>query len=169
MPIRDIPDLERRLRRLEMEADQRRHKIVVPERVVNATLPTRSGGEVTSAWQVFDGIAITGWNTSLSYTAQLEYTTVGNLVFCRLYVGGASNSTQVIVTLPFAAKSGLATAAFRGEITAASNGGTLLTAPGHWVITQGSNNLIAYTSMPAGAWAASGAKSINISFWYVRE
>lgn len=166
MPIRDIPDLERRLRRLEMEADQRRHKIVVPERAVNATLPIREGG---TSWQTFDGITITGWNTSLSYTAQLEYTTVGNLVFCRLHVGGASNSTQVIVTLPFAAKSGLATAAFRGEITSANNDGTLLTAPGHWAITQGSNNLFAYTSMPAGAWTASGIKSINISFWYVKE
>lgn len=169
MPIRDIPDLERRLRKLEMEADQRRHKLVVPERAVNTTLPARGGGEVTSAWQVFDGIAITGWNTSLSYTAQLEYTTVGNLVFCRLYVGGNSNATTAVIKLPFAAKSGLATAAFRGEITAASNGGAQLTAPGHWVITQGSNNLIAYTAMPAGAWTASGVKSINISFWYAKE
>jgi len=123
----------------------------------------------TSAWQTFDGITITGWNTSLSYTAQLEYTTVGNLVFCRLYVSGASNSTQVIVTLPFAAKSGLATAAFRGEITAAANNGAQLTTPGHWVITQGSNALYAYTALPAGTWTASGTKSINISFWYAKE
>ena len=135
------------------------------DRLKRVEIP-KSGG---TSWQTFDGMTITGWNTSLSYTAQLEYTTVGNLVFCRLYVGGNSNATTAVIKLPFAAKSGLATAAFRGEITTASNGGTLLTAPGHWVITQGSNNLIAYTSMPAGAWAASGAKSINISFWYVRE
>lgn len=169
MPLRDIPDLERRLRKLEMEADQRRHKLVVPERAVNATLPTRSGGEVTSAWQAFDGITITGWDTSLTSTAQLEYTTVGDVVFCRLHVAGTSNSTQAIVKLPFAAKTGLATSAFRGTITAADNNGAQLTTPGHWVITQGSNVLYAYTALPAGTWTASGTKSINISFWYVKE
>lgn len=55
MPIRDIPDLERRIRHLEMEADQRRHKFVVPERAVNATLPTKSvvaGGGVTDHGQL---------------------------------------------------------------------------------------------------------------------
>ena len=123
----------------------------------------------TSAWQVFDGMTITGWNTSLSYTAQLEYTTVGNLVFCRLYVGGNSNATTAVIKLPFAAKTGLATSAFRGTITAAVNNGAQLTTPGHWVITQGSNVLYAYTALPAGTWTASGAKNINISFWYVRE
>ena len=166
MPLRDIPDLERRIRKLEMEADQRRHKLVVPERTVKTSLPTREG---TSAWQTFDDITTTGWNTSLSYTAQLEYTTVGNLVFCKLYVGGTSNSTQAIVTLPFRAKQGLAGAAFRGAITAATNNGAQLTTPGHWVILQGSNALYAFTALPAGTWAASGTKSINISFWYVKE
>ena len=167
MPLRDIPDLERRIRKLEMEADQRRHKLVVPERTVRTSLPTRESGATTSAWQTFDDIIATGW--AAGGTAILEYLTVGDVVFCRLFMGGTSNSTQAIVTLPFRAKQGLAGAAFRGEITSANNDGTLLTAPGHWVITQGSNNLFAFTSMPAGAWTASGIKSINISFWYVKE
>lgn len=123
----------------------------------------------TSAWQTYDDIVITGWNTSLSYTAQLEYTTVGNLVFCRLYVAGTSNSTQAVVSLPFTAKSGLSVMAFRGTITAAYNNGSLLTTPGHWVIVSGGDVLTAFTAMPAGAWTASGAKSINISFWYAKE
>ena len=153
--MNDLAPLINKIKQLETEI----------ERLKRVEYP-KGGG---TGWQTYDGIAITGWNTSLSYTAQLEYTTVGNLVFCRLYVGGNSNATTAVIKLPFAAKSGLATAAFRGEITTASNGGTLLTAPGHWVITQGSNNLIAYTSMPAGTWTASGTKSINISFWYVKE
>ena len=169
MSIRDIPDLERRLRKLEMEADQRRHKLVVPERSVNTTLPARGGGEVTSAWQTFDGMTITGWNTSLSYTAQLEYTTVGNLVFCRLYVSGNSNRTTATVTLPYKAKTSGTTNHFRGAITEGWNGGSSLTTPGHWVIVSGGDVLTAYTAMPAGAWTASGVKSINISFWYVKE
>lgn len=121
----------------------------------------------TSAWQTFDDITITGW--AAGGTAILEYLTVGDLVFCRLYVGGTSNSTQAIVKLPFAAKTGLANSAFRGTITAAANNGAQLTTPGHWVITQGSNVLYAFTALPAGTWTASGTKSINISFWYVRE
>lgn len=168
MPLRDIPDLERRIRKLEMEADQRRHKLVVPERTVRTSLPTRESGATTSAWQTFDDIIATGWAAG-GTPPSLEYLTVGDVVFCRLFMGGTSNSTQAIVTLPFRAKQGLAGAAFRGAITAAANNGAQLTTPGHWAITQGSNNLSAYTSMPAGAWTASGIKSINISFWYVKE
>ena len=153
--MNDLAPLINKIKQLETEI----------ERLKRVEIP-KSGG---TSWQTFDGITITGWNTGSFSTAQLEYTTVGNLVFCRLYVGGNSNATTAVIKLPFAAKSGLATAAFHGEITAASNGGTVLTAPGHWVITQGSNVLTAYTSMPAGAWTASGAKSINISFWYVKE
>ena len=169
MPLRDIPDLERRIRKLEMEADQARHKSVVPERTVKTSLPTRKGGATTTAWQTFDGITITGWNTSLSYTAQLEYTTVGNLVFCRLYVSGASNATTATITLPYRAKPSGTTNHFRGAITEGRNGGSFLTTPGHWVIVSGGDVLTAYTAMPAGAWTASGVKSINISFWYAKE
>jgi hypothetical protein len=41
MPLTTLADLERRIRRLEMERDQQRHKIVAPERTVNTDLPPR--------------------------------------------------------------------------------------------------------------------------------
>ena len=153
--MNDLTAIVNKIKQLETEID-RLKRVEIP----------KSGG---TSWQTYDDIVITGWNTGISHTALLEYTTVGNLVFCRLYVSGVSNATTVQVTLPFAAKSGIANSFFRGEITRAINNGAQLTAPGHWDITQGSNVLTAYTSMPAGAWTASGTKSINISFWYVKE
>lgn len=168
MPLRDIPDLERRLRRLEMEADQRRHKLVVPERTVRTSLPTRESGATTSAWQTFDDIIATGWAAG-GTPPSLEYLTVGDVVFCRLYVSGNSNGTTATVTLPYKAKTSGTTNHFRGAITEGRNGGSSLTTPGHWVIVSGGDVLTAYTAMPAGAWTASGVKSINISFWYAKE
>ena len=43
MPLRDLADLERRIRRLEMGADQSRHKLVVPERTVSVAPPLGAG------------------------------------------------------------------------------------------------------------------------------
>ena len=39
MPLNSLADLERRIRRLEMEADQSRHKFVIPERKADTTPP----------------------------------------------------------------------------------------------------------------------------------
>lgn len=121
----------------------------------------------TSAWKTFDDITITGW--AAGGAAILEYLTVGDLVFCRLYVSGNSNGTTATVTLPYKAKTSGTTNHFRGAITEGRNGGSSLTTPGHWVIVSGGDVLTAYTAMPAGAWTASGVKSINISFWYAKE
>ncbi len=151
--MNDLTAIVNKIKQLETEID-RLKRVEIP----------KSGG---TSWQAYDDITTTGW--AAGGTAILEYTTVGNLVFCRLYVYGTSNSTLAIVRLPFAAKSGNPNSFFRGEITRASNNGAQLTAPGHWDITQGQKVLYAYTSMPAGTWTASGTKSINISFWYVKE
>lgn len=43
MPLRDLADLERRIRRLEMGVDQSRHKLVVPERTVSVAPPLGAG------------------------------------------------------------------------------------------------------------------------------
>jgi hypothetical protein len=144
MPLDSIADLERRIRRLEMELDQYKHKFVAPDRTVKTELPSIPFGKWTSFTPAYKGWvadSVTGF----------QYSVIGNTVFLLIdMTDGTSNNTDAKISC---LKRRLNSHIWRCDALAMDNGDCLTQAT-IWYIG-GKFRKFRLIAMSNGAWTAS--------------
>lgn len=160
MPLDSIADLERRIRRLEMELDQSKHKFVAPDRTVKTELPSIPLGKWTSFTPAYNG-----WVAD-SVTGIFKYSVIGNTVFLLIdMTAGTSNNTDAKIRLPINAD---LTATYGGVNAMAMDNGVILTQATKWYIGGASQAISFNTNMSNGAWTASGIKRVRCLAIYAK-
>ena len=160
MPLDSIADLERRIRRLEMELDQSKHKFVAPDRTVKTELPSIPLGKWTSFVPKYSG-----WVED-SITGIFKYSVIGNIVFLLIdMTAGTSNNTDAMISLPINAD---LNTAYGGALAMAMDNGTVLTGATKWYIGGTSQTIVFNTDMSNGAWTASGTKRVRCLAIYAK-
>ena len=160
MPLDSIADLERRIRRLEMELDQYKHKFVAPDRTVKTELPSIPLGKWTSFTPAYKG-----WVAD-SVTGIFKYSVIGNIVFLLIdMTAGTSNNTDAMISLPINAD---LNASYGGALGMAMDNGNVLTGAARWYIGGANQEIVFYTNMGSGAWTASGKKWVRCLAIYAK-
>lgn len=154
-------DLERRVRRLEMERDQNNHTIVKPNRHVVADLTPKTPVPV-GTWQSWTP-TVTGW--AANYVRDARYCKVGKLCFIYLRITGTSNATDAKVTLPLPAYGGL-TIQFQVPMFI-DNSTTYNTGGRCFVQVRPADDILwFYLDGSATGWTASNTKYVSTSLFY---
>ena len=160
MPLDSIADLERRIRRLEMELDQSKHKFVAPDRTVKTELPSIPLGKWTSFVPKYSG-----WVED-SITGIFKYSVIGNIVFLLIdMTAGTSNNTDAMISLPVNADLNVS---YGGALGMAMDNGTVLTVAAKWYIGGTVQEIMFNTNMSNGAWTASGTKRVRCLAIYAK-
>jgi len=160
MPLDSIADLERRIRRLEMELDQYKHKFVAPDRTVKTELPSIPLGKWTSFTPAYKG-----WVAD-SVTGIFKYSVIGNIVFLLIdMTAGTSNNTDAMISLPINAD---LNAAYGGALGMAMDNGNVLTGAARWYIGGANQEIVFCSDMGSGLWTASGTKRVRCLAIYAK-
>ena len=160
MPLDSIADLERRIRRLEMELDQYKHKFVAPDRTVKTELPSIPLGKWTSFVPKYSG-----WVED-SITGIFKYSVIGNIVFLLIdMTAGTSNNTDAMISLPVNADLNVS---YGGALGMAMDNGTVLTVAAKWYIGGTVQEISFNSNMSNGAWTASGTKRVRCLAIYAK-
>lgn len=160
MPINSLADIERRLRRLEMEADQGRHKILAPDRKTTEA-PSLRVKESPGAWMDYGAdLDPVGW---ASFTVEKGYyTKVGKLVFVMAEIRGESNRTSAYFNLPVTAET---SAGFIDAHAYIVDNGTADVDPGY-VVLASATQVRVYRDASGAAFTDSGNKRVHTQFFY---
>jgi len=160
MPLDSIADLERRIRRLEMELDQYKHKFVAPDRTVKTELPSIPLGKWTSFTPAYKG-----WVAD-SVTGIFKYSVIGNIVFLLIdMTAGTSNNTDAMISLPINAD---LNASYGGALGMAMDNGNVLTGAARWYIGGANQEIVFCSDMGSGLWTASGKKWVRCLAIYAK-
>jgi len=102
---------------------------------------------------------VTGW-ASISASGY-RYVKVGNFVYVMIMIFGVSNSTEVLIDLPFTSTA----VPYIGVTGYAMDNGTQSTNP-CYAVYESTTKIRVYRNTAGAAWTASGNKRIIIQFGY---
>ena len=150
MPLESIADLERRVRHLEMELDQSKHRFVAQDRTVNTAPPSER-----IVWKDWTP-TFSGWTgTVYGVFRTLQ---IGKIVFDSItIVAGTSNATTATATLSHTSAN-ITNKVWDGACGRCVDNTVILTTACRWEVAANSNVVNFYSNMGTGTWTNSGTK-----------
>ena len=150
MPLESIADLERRVRHLEMELDQSKHRFVAQDRTVNTAPPSER-----IVWKDWTP-TFSGWTgTVLGVFRSIQ---IGKLVIDSITItAGTSNATTATATLSHTSAN-ITNKVWDGACGRCVDNTVILTTACRWEVATNSNVVNFYSNMGTGTWTNSGTK-----------